>query len=321
MEYKEMLQKLVPAIKKSFPEKKSYISKLSKILNITNRTVSRKLRGEVQFTADELLTLANNLNISLDNISLGEDKYRHSMFLSTFDWSPGGDFEDAIKEAMTPYLLALESPYPKFWVATSTYPDTVFYDLQLLAKFDYMKWLYFNKGYSQSIPLADYPIDRNFHKRFNDIVKKFRESTYIVSINMISNIAEEILYFYRIKLLTKDEILELKKTLLYKLSIMEKICSTGYYPGTNQVMNLFYSEMNLPNDIIIIDSDTVKMVSITAFFHNTIMAKDNTTIEIIKQWYQTYLRTANVISVSGEMNRIKFFRKQYSDLETKLANL
>ncbi|WP_029902723.1 helix-turn-helix transcriptional regulator [Prevotella sp. 10(H)] len=321
MEYKEMLQKLVPAIEKNFPEGKGYISKLSRILNLTNRTVSRKLRGEVQFTADELLTLANKLNISLDNISLGEDKYRHAMFLSTFDWSPETDYQDAITEAMTPYLLALESPYPKFMVATSTYADTVFYDLELLAKFDYLKWLYFNKGYNKSIPLADYQIDRDFHKKFDDIVKRFRESTYIVSINMISNIAEEILYFYRIKLLTRDEIKELKKTLLYKLSIMEKICLTGYYPGTNKIINLFFSEMNLPNDIIIIDTDNIKMVHITAFFHNTIMSKDNDTIEIIKHWYQTYLRTANIISVSGEMNRIKFFQKQYADLETKLGNL
>ncbi|MCD7972662.1 MAG: helix-turn-helix domain-containing protein [Candidatus Azobacteroides sp.] len=321
MEYKDILAKLIPAIEESLPKNSNYISRLANILGLTNRTVSRKLRGETQFNIEELMTLSRELGISLDGIAAVKGNGRHLMYLSAYDWSGETDYQAAIDEALAPYKIAAESSYSRYLVATSTYPDTIFDEFPLIAKFDYLKWLYFNKGYDQSLPLSEYAINREFHKTYHDVVLKFKQSIYILSNHAMINLAEEVLYFYQLKLLAKEEVLQLKDSFFNLLGFLEDICTKGHLPGNRKEMTFYYSEMNLPNDLIIIDSDNVKMVRMMAFFHNTLMAKDPESIEIIRQWYNMYLRMANIISISGELNRIKFFRKQHADLEMKLGSI
>ena len=59
---------LIEAIKKAMPNEQPVASYLINLLPLGREAVYRRVRGEISFSLTEIALIANDLNISIDNI-------------------------------------------------------------------------------------------------------------------------------------------------------------------------------------------------------------------------------------------------------------
>ncbi len=299
----------------------NYAPRLAEVLNLSPKSISRKLRGETQFTLDEAVTICKTFNISLDNIYCNngdQHKIKHPLEIYIHDFTIEKEFQQTITVTLQAFKFAGESKSSKYFVASNGTPDVVYANHKWIARFYFIKWLYFNKGTKSVIPMSGIsfsPEDKALHLAYLEAIKKIDRSIYILSIDMMRNVVNEIVFFFRLKHITIEEVCELVHDYHSLLDEMEEIYQRGFLPDTGKEIDIFYSEILLSNDMTVIDSDNIKFAVIYAYFLNPVVTKSPDTFYIIRNWLHSWIRSANIINMSGENLRYRFFEKQRKDLD------
>ena len=304
---------LIEVMKEKIPDGVNLANTLVDILYIGKEAVYRRLRGEVPFTLNEASIISKKLGVSLDQI-VGISYTNNAMFdLNLLHYS------DPIKtyyKILDHYLELFESlrddPTSELSTASNMIPQTYYLKYDSLSKFRLFKWMYQN----EKVNCVKYFSELNLSEELKHAQKAFVEaSTYIQTTNyiwdsmMFNYLVNDIKYFASIHLITEEEVTKLQEELLRLLDDLETIASRGKFDSGKDI-HIYISNINFEATYSFVETSSLQLSLIRIFSINSITSRDKEMCKNLKEWIQSLRKFSTMISESGEMQRIQFFKKQ-----------
>ncbi len=119
----------------------------------------------------------------------------------------------------------------------------------------------------------------------------------------------DIKYFSSVNLISDDDVRELKEELYQFLDYTERLAAReNSITGTGSVST--YPILILTPTYSYVQTRKCKLTLIKAFTLNSVASLDDKTFDSVKNWISSLKRFSTLISESGDLQRIHFFRKQ-----------
>lgn len=110
-------------------------------------------------------------------------------------------------------------------------------------------------------------------------------------------------------LISPESVRVLRDELFGMLDDMEKLAVNGEFPNGNKVF-LYLSDIDLESSYSYVTTSKHQAVNIGLFSLNGLRTPDPQMYEYVKKWIKTQSRFSTLISGSGELRRIHYFKRQ-----------
>jgi len=313
MEHNLWYDTFMDLVLKKYPKRTQLVKELMELLSLEREAVYRRLRKEVNFTAQETAILASAWNISLDEImgiNVGKISFQMRMM----------NYLDPSEEETNFLQFVIQSiDYLKY------FPTTEFMDIcnklprQLLAGYEYLnkfylfKWAYQYGLEKESLPFSKISISEtkaNITKEYFKAIKQVPNTNFIFDFNIFYYLIKDIRYFCSIYLITDEEKELIKKDLLSLLDYLQEIADFGCYPETHNKVNLYISQLKIPTGYSYTYTPEVNICYIHVFEKLEIYSFHSEMSANFMAWMQLKKKTAIQISEVDAKSRIEFFTIQ-----------
>lgn len=308
-------QKFLDILVEKYPQKKDLAHMLMEILPIEKEAIYRRLRGEVPFAINELGLVAEALDISIDRL-VG---YMHINFLPQVDQSPDADTEEESKnyQALINYIDKIkeisEQPFSKHVHAMSYLPLGICAAYPQLLKF--MLYLYFHL-YGEidllktfhSFRLSDKV--RSAFVRMNYYLDHISKTSYVWDRSLLKHLITNIRYFVAVKLLTIEEVAVIKRDLAQLLDDLEASAVKGLFKNTGNKFSLFLSSIHVGFTHGYLWSEKSCVSILSMYIIQTVASFDKAICKETEAHIYSLSKLSTLISITGEKERLAFFREQ-----------
>ncbi len=306
-------------IKSILPTHLSLIDEIADVLNITNDSVYRRVRGEKPITLDEAAKLASHFKISLDQfLHLQSDSFIFSGKLAN---ESGHVFEKWMQENLKQlayvnsfkhkhlYYLAKDLPIMQQFMVPELTAFKSFFWRKSILHYDEMKGKRFSL---KNIVEQHLLLGRKIIDTYNQIPSS--EIWHIESINSTIRQIE----FYRDSNIfeTEEDILQLYKAVLQLINHLELQAdlglkfSIGEKPLANAARyNLYNNELILGDNTVLAELDEMKMTFLNHSVINYISTRDVQFNTHMHDAIQNLIRKSTQMSGVGEKERTRFFNR------------
>ncbi|MDU1891466.1 MAG: hypothetical protein E6767_12325 [Dysgonomonas sp.] len=303
---------LLEALRQKMPEGINVVNVLLTILPLGREAIYRRLREEVPFTFLEVAIIAWKLGISLDQVvgkglsdnSFFELKYHRHYQLTEKDYDMAYEYIEVLKYAQ-------RDPTAEQAFTSTIFPQLHANFYYYLAKYSSFKWMYLNgspntiKTYQE----MEFP-DKLFEAHRTTALETMNINTCFIWDGMLFlSIVKELKFFKDVNLMTDKDIKELKAELYEFLDYLEKIASSGR-SDTGKKIQIYISNVNSDASYSYLETSHLYLSMINAFALNYVVALDKQTLTRVKERVHSLKRLSTLISESGEIQRMQFFKKQ-----------
>lgn len=309
---------LIAAIKKTISKDESIVNVIMNILFIGKESAYRRIRGDVAFTLDEVAKISIHLGLSIDSIIEANNKNKAMFTLNLVE-------PDNLMENYSNKLLFYIDIFTKMKSANTsiarfalnTLPYSFYLPHENLAKFRLYRWLYqmSNPSYIHTT-FGKIQIPTNVIARQKLFVKESRSIKKVIFIldrNVFSSFIYDINYFFKLELISKEEVQILKKEMLTLLSDLEIIAATGRNPNGTEVQ-LYLSNVDLETSYSHYEYDDQEYSHLRVYSIDGIGSHNTEACHKQKEWIESLRRYSTLISQSGEMQRFEYFNKQRAEI-------
>lgn len=293
---------LIQAIKEALPQDRSIAPYLANLLSLGKEAVYRRIRSEVTFSFDEVVLIANDLDISLD-ILLGKISTQKAVFdLNVLDHKNViTDYAEIMGYYTKIFQMMSRSTNSMLQSALNVIPYSFFLNYELISKFQLYKWLYQVLPVEDNRPMSEFELPSYMKDTFRNMITQnhsVKKTTFILDRNVFISFAEDITYFAQLKLINDQEKQQLKNELLELIASIEMASIVGKYNTGNEV--LFYlSNINFEASYTVLESDNFQMVHLRVFSINIIASQNLRICEIQKKWVESLKGHSTLITGSG----------------------
>ena len=313
-------KRLVGNVLKFIPKNKKPVVYLVNTLNISRESAYRRIRGDIPFTVDELITLATKLEFSIDDI-YDQEKQNHAFY----------DFSRIEKNSTNFFLLMLKKynelleklSYAKkveVMMAFNTFPPPFYTNFLNLFKFTYCKWLYQDNEINRNMSFSEIHIPDEvimLQKKMRGNLMKGAGVMLILDMDIFLNMIKEIQYFYQRKLLTNEEMLLLKEETLRLIEQYEDIVQTGMYGSAK--IQLYLSSLCVNSNTVYYKYDDKIDPLFWIFTVNPVVIQNAEFASMQLKWLNSLKRQSALISQSNEILQAEFFFQQREYIEKYLS--
>ena len=316
----ELNKRIVTNVLRHIPKNKKAVVFLVNALNISRESAYRRMRGDIPFTVDELVTLATQLDFSIDAI-YDQEKQNHAFY----------DFSRMEKNTTDFFIVMLKKynellekmKYAKkseVIMAFNTFPPPFYTGFFNLFKFMFYKWsyqdkdIYRNKPYSETV-LPDEAIV--FQKKMKEGFIYGNNVVLILDMNVFLNLMKEIQYFYQRKLITGEELLLLKEDSFHLVEQYEQIVQTGKLGSAK--IQLYLSSLCANSNTIYCEYDDKVEPLFWIFTVNPVVIRNSGIISMQLKWLNSLKRQSALITQSNEILQAEFFFQQREYIEKYLT--
>ena len=304
---------LITIIREKTPDDINLTTYLSDLLNIGKESAYRRIRGEINFTFEEVATLSLNLGFSVDNI-IGLKKDENALFNIHMLKNLG--YLDIYVNKMLEYGRMFREMSSqgnsKARILANTLPYFFHISYKSLSKFRIYKWLYQNQKIKSNDKFTDFILPDKVleaHRKFYSDIQNVPNVTVIMDDNIIWSTAKDIEYFFKRGLLSKEDILSLKKELLDLVDEIEQMAANGKCKAGNKI-ELYVSLVDMEASYLHVESGENQFSQVRIFSISAIDSFDIELCKIQKEWIESQKRYSVLISESGEIQRFEYLNKQ-----------
>jgi len=300
--------------------KKSQLAQeLMDLLCIEREAVYRRLRKEVVFPVHEMVKIASEWGISLDEIvgiNSGQVPFR---------LQPINYFNPSKKEMgnMQKRIRAVEYfstlPDSEHMEVCNKIPKSISTGSLLFYRFKIFNWtsLYNNDDtYKRFSDIILPEKVREEIERYSIAIKSVANSSFILDNMVLEHLIRNIQYFHSILLITDEEKELLRKELHVLLDYLLEIANNGCYPETQNKVNLYISQLNIDTNYSYYYSEQMKSCLVQAFGKFDIASYDSDMVNNFRAWMNIKKRATIQISEVNEKFRIEFFTQQRQIVDT-----
>lgn len=312
---KELLyDNLINAVREKIPQKSVLVNTLVDLLCIEKEAVYRRLRGEVAFTFSEIVTIANEFGLSLDNMVGTVTAKSRPFQLKMVDFLKPADLDYEMLEQYVDILAqAREDDKSELIDCTNILPMQLYMKYKYISRFYLFKWLYQCGEPGKAKRFEDIEVtDRFFALQMSTIEesKHIRNSYYIFDPLIFQYLLNDINYFASVNLIRPEDVKRLKEELLKFLDEMEALAIRGVFEDTGNKVFFYISGVNFDTSYWCVQVKNYHISMIKTFMISSVASLDEGTYDKLRKWLRALIRSSIMISVSGERQRIAFFEAQ-----------
>lgn len=305
-------EELISILKRKTPEKENTVYLLMDIIPIGKEAAYRRLRGEIPFTLSEAAAICKKLNVSLDKIIGSKKENDYTFQISpVFIKSPFEEYRKIMKEVEEGINIIKEDPKGISYRASNKLP------VEFAVKYDYLSRVYLYLVHYQLYPdstpkkLTEFDIPHSLKAAENKIASLMSEtdSIIILSNHIFSEYISIIKYLQNLDTISKEEISLLKKQLHMMLNDMEECASTGRYLSGKKAY-IYVSHISFDSSYTYVEGSDYQASFLGVYYINQLHCSNRTICNTHKSWIKSLTRYSTLISVSGELQRGKYFLRQ-----------
>ena len=309
---------LIEAMKEKLPAKGKLADILMDTLYIGKEAVYRRLRGEVPFTLQEAALVSRKLGISLDKI-IGTSFKSNAMFdINIVDYDdPFESYYNILYKYASLINTMQDDPESTMGTSSNIIPQTFYLKYDLLAKFRVFKWMYQNK-YIQcnNFDELEIPVKLlNIQKDYVDMTRHIHSIDYIWDSMIFQHLINDIQYFSDVHLISDEAKMQIKEELFLLTDELEELAMRGKTKDGNTV-RIYVSHINFEATYSYVETNSLQLSLIRIYSINSLTTLDHEIFHSLKEWIQSLKKFSTLISESGEMQRIHFFKQQREIIDT-----
>ncbi len=317
--------KLAEKLKLYLGNHKDTVSKLSQILHLSHSSVYKKLSGDSGYSIDELAIIMKEFDISFDEMVF--EKRKKIGFQFPFKSRKINTFHDYIIPLKMFMAVAAPIPDLKIQYATNELPFFFYFldkDLTYFKFFIYAVTVWDMDNYrDKKFDLNDFSEWYIIKDDIDFIMDKYYSIPNVELWNegVLTNTLNQIKYFLSSGAFKDpNDALMLCDKLLMMINHVYKMAKTGKKIKLNQdpelidtKFEMYHNEISHTNNILLIESDTLKQIYFAYDNPNYIVTDNDELIDYTRDWFRKIRKSALPISLHAEKNRRAFFniiRKQ-----------
>lgn len=314
----ELNTTLIEAVRDKLPTKANLANTLMDILYLGREAIYRRLRGEVPFTLAEAAVISRKMGVSLDNI-VGVSFSNNAVFDMNVvhHENPFDTYYSIIDKYVQMSQVLKEDPASEMGTSSNIIPQTLSFNHDILSKFRLFKWMYQNDNikckHFEELELPQKLLDKQ--KEFVDLRQHIHSNDYIWDSMIFQHMVNDVQYFSDIHLISDEDKKRIKEDLLVLTNELESIASKGKSETGNDI-RIYISSINFEATYSYILASSFQVSMIRVYAINSITTQDPAMFNSLKEWIQSLKKFSTMISESGEMQRILFFKQQRQIIET-----
>jgi len=316
----DLNKRLVENVLKHIPKNKKPVIYLVNTLNISRESAYRRMRGDIPFTMEELITLATRLEFSIDDV-YDQEKQNHAFF----------DYSRIEKKTPNFFLIMLKkhndllekisySKKVEITMAFNMLPPPFYSNFNNLFKFAYYKWLYQDAEIYRNMPYSETVLPDEIailQKKMKRIILRNASVTFIMDMDIFLNVIKEIQYFYQRKLITDEELILLKEEMKYLIGLYEDMVQTGLYESTK--VQLYLSTLCVNSNTVCYKYDDKIDPLFWIYTVNPVVIQNAEFVSMQLKWFNSLKRQSALITQSNEILQAEFLFRQREYIDKYLS--
>jgi len=328
METVELQKHFFQFLKSKIPDHVSFVEEIADLLEISTDSSYRRIRGEKPISFEEIQKLCRKFQISIDQIlSLDTNS---TVFYGQWLNSENFDFEKYLKDMHLQLATILGADSKIMYYEAKDIPPFHHFQFTELANFKYFFWMKtilsypdFSKTHYEESNLKE-PIT----KTGSEIIKTYIKipSVEIWSDETINSTIHQIEFYKDSGIFRKKESIEvIYRDLLSLVNHIEQQAETGVKflhgqspNGNEENFNLYFNEVFLGHNTILVDAGISKTVFINHGVLNYMITRDKNFCDATKKSFDNTMRKSSLISNVNEKERHRFFDLLRKKIEAKI---
>jgi len=319
MKYELLYQDLLNQLRNQIPQNSKLIAKLIDILSLEKMAVYRRLRQEVPFTFKEIITIAKEFNISLDNMLSADARATHPFRLQSTKEESCVEIDYKLLEDCVKTIKKVASNQQgKISLITNLLPQSLFTGFNFILRFYYFKWQYYSVPADQTKSYHEILLPDRLIQIAKDTfanLKNIKTGCYIIDNQVFQKFINDVTYFNSIRLINNEDLLLIKKELLLFIDYMEEIAIKGFVDNPLNEVFIYISDTSIDTSYCYIESSSsCRFALIWSFIFNSVLTFEEETLEMMRHWIRSKIRTSTLLSVTSGKTRTQYF-----DFQRKIA--
>ncbi|MEP7165017.1 MAG: helix-turn-helix transcriptional regulator [Ferruginibacter sp.] len=319
METTEVQQLFFQHIKSNLPPHLSLVDEVAEVLNISNDSAYRRIRGEKTIGFEEIQKLCTHYKVSLDQfLHLKSDAL---IFTGRVDYKSPTVFEDYL-ESVNGYLNIINSFEKRhIYFLMKDIPPFVHFQVPELSAFKFYFWMK-SILHDESMQKVKFSLDDPRWEKFYVLSKKVIESynkvptTEIWNVESINSSIRQIEFYRDSGLYKNDSDVKLLYEKLEELiNHIERQAETGvkFNIGTEPKSNsapyrLFVNEFVTLDNTLMAEMNNVKLTFINHSVLFFVATRDEQFNNAMFTNLDNLMKRSTLISEVGERERVRFFK-------------
>lgn len=322
---KEIQQAFLARVKSTLPQHVSFVNELSELLNTSNDSAYRRLRGETLLGIDEIAIICQHFKVPF------ETQTQNETATVSFNYFKLDGKETNFKHWLNTMTLNVKqiaaTPQGNILYAADDIPIWHHFNDEVLTAFKLFYWLknivndpqYAGKKYNSNL------VDSELLHMAKEMLISYNQcqSTEIWSEDTINSTIKQVEYFWESGYFeSKEQALTICDCLLTEIEQLKLKAEAGSKTlNENQNFKLFMSEIMIGNNSIIVDLNGNKSAYLS---NNTFNMMSTTTPDFVaenEKWVDNLLRKSIQISAVSEKQRNRFFNVMFDKVKQLKSNI
>ncbi|MDH5610295.1 MAG: hypothetical protein OEY56_12535 [Cyclobacteriaceae bacterium] len=315
-------------IQEIIPANHSLVNELATLLDISNDSAYRRIRGETSLTFDEISQLCAHFNLSFDAFNAIDGDHMVSFRYHSLEES---------QQSFSNYFLSLSEEIERVKMATAA-DKHILYAGQGIPLFHYLKFpvltafkmFYWMKSimtvdelqsdmfYPDKIDQSLIGIGKSIYNSYISIpsTEIWTDTTFLGSLHQIR------FYWDSGIFPSADSALEVCQELRLLLEHVQKMAEISKKRDdflqtriNGEELNLYFSEIEFEQNCIIVNVGDLRRVYLGQFNFGFIATENSQYYLETQNWLRNIIRKSNLISGASDTVRYQFFRRCFRNLE------
>jgi hypothetical protein len=325
---------LMQHIRDMLPSNISFVDELSELLNVSNDSAYRRIRGETALSIEEISVICKKFRISFDSFMNSSDSG-----MVTFSYKPLSNTSESFKIYLENILADLQKvnsfDLKQIIFAAEDVPVFHHFSQPELAAFKMFYWMKSILGVPEfeNLKFSVGSIEQGLIDTGKKIIETYNEipSIEIWSEDTINSTAKQIEYYWDSGLFrNKEECLMILDQLQKMVDHINKQAelSRKFFidkPGTAREDNytLYQSDVMIGNNCLLVTMGQVKAAYLSYHTFNAMLTTNSGFVNETDGWLKLLVRKSIQLSCIAEKQRYQFFRRNnevINRLRTKIEN-
>jgi len=317
----------IQRIRNVIPSHVSLVDEISEVLKISTDSAYRRIRNEIQLSIDEFYLLCKQFNISSDEI-ISRHTNRVSFKTYLLDENEFG-FEKYMESLLKEFQNISIEQNPQILMVINEINTLQMMQTPEILAFKLFLWSKSNLSFSQ---YKDKQFSTN---QINEDVRQLCSKIYdfyekiptveIIGEEFFASILKQIWFYHEAGYFQDKHIINLLLDKLIEfINHMKLQAEHGFKfkigtkpKGEENNLLLYYNDLIIADNTIVVSSDTTKMTCITNNAMNLLISDNPEFFDRNYKWTKNIISKSTLISGTAEKERNKFFRK----IESQVDNL
>ncbi|KAB8151373.1 hypothetical protein EZY14_018725 [Kordia sp. TARA_039_SRF] len=297
-------------IKEVLPANSSLIEAVAEVLDISYDAAHRRTSLKSKLSLEEAVALANNFNLSLDQL-FAVGKQQVVAVEKTQIISSQEDLEAYFKASHQNLQRILTMKDSEIIYSAKDLPIFYTSSNNVLSRFKMYVWLQLLSEQQHILPFENFAPSVSLVAAASQLGELYAnlKVTEIWDITTINSTLKQIHFYYKSTLLSEKMALQLCEDVKQLVETIEiKVANDANY-------RLFYNELLLMNNTVLVKTPSIKTLFVPYTILSYYKTSDTKTLSQVDEHLQRQMRNSKLLSAAGKKEQRIFFNKMYKKIE------